>query len=64
MVDQMVAYLRVEDPFERVMRATILFEKQTGFRAHNVVMTGHGGFVRIRHLKFHPAIEDPSHALC
>ena len=29
MVDRMVSYLRLNDKFEHVMRATILFEKQT-----------------------------------
>ena len=59
MVDKLVSYLDITDPRKRVIRAAILFEKQTGFRSHNVVMTGHGGFVRIRHLKFHPSIENP-----
>ena len=61
MVDKLVSYLDRSDKHERVLRATILFEKQTGFRSHNVVMTGHGGFVRVRHLKFHPSLDDPTH---
>ena len=63
MLDQMLVHMDANVPFMRIMRAVILFEKQTGFRAHNVVMTGHGGFVRIRHLKFHPSIDNPSHVI-
>ena len=63
MLDQMLVHMDANVPFMRIMRGVILFEKQTGFRAHNVVMTGHGGFVRIRHLKFHPSIDNPSHVI-
>ena len=63
MLDQILVVLDPNDKFEGTMRGTILFEKQTGFRSHNVVMTGHGGFVTIRDLAFFPTVLDPSYLI-
>ena len=63
MLDVMLQPLNRRNRLQRVLRATILFEKQTGFRAHNVVMTKHGGFVRIRHLAFYPSVQHPTHLI-
>ena len=63
MLDQMLPVLRIHIPFHRVVRAAILFQKQTGFRVHNVIMTKHGWFVRVRDLKFYPSIYDPHYVI-
>ena len=63
MLDQILLVLDKNNKFQGTMRGCILFEKQTGFRAHNVVMTGHGGFVRIRDLTFFPTVLDPSYLI-
>ena len=63
MLDVMLPVLDDNDPFEKVMKSTILFEKQTGFRSHNVVMTHHGGFVCIKHLSFFPSVDNPSYVI-
>lgn len=60
MLDQMLAQLDDNDPFQYTMKGTIAFEKQTGFRCHNVIMTAHGGNVCIRHLTWFPNIDTPS----
>ena len=38
---------------ERLLRALVIFAKQTAFRSHNYVYTKNGGMVRVGDLKFH-----------
>ena len=38
---------------EKVVRALVIFAKQTAFRSHNYIHTKNGGMVRVGDLKFH-----------
>ena len=42
-------------PLELVVRAMLLFAKQTAFRSHNYVYTKSGGMCRVRDVKFFPS---------
>ena len=55
-LNHMLPVLRIHTPFHRVVRATILFQEQTGFHMHNVIMIKHRWFVRVSDLIFYPSI--------
>ena len=42
-----------DSPQEKVVRALVIFAKQTAFRSHNYIHTKNGGMVRVGNLKFH-----------
>ena len=63
MLNKLLIYLRLDDDFMRTMRAVVLFGYATGFRSHNYVLTGQGGYARLRNIKFYPTVDDPTHLL-
>ena len=63
MLNKLLIYLKLEDKFMRVMRAVVLFGYATGFRSHNYVLTDRGGYVKLKHIKFYPNVDEPTHLL-
>ena len=56
LVDSMVrcmVKLLGNSPQECVVRALLIFAKQTAFRSHNYIWSKNGGMVRVGYLKFH-----------